>query len=338
MKVAVIGLGMASTPHLEALSLLAPDVRLTGVYARTRGQRDQVATQLGVVSYASPEAIAADDDVDAVLLITPPNARMPLVKTMARAGKAILMEKPVERTLSAATQIVEICEQAGVPLGIVFQHRFRQGAQRLAQLIKTDQLGDIVAVRVHVPWWRPQSYYDAPGRGTIEQDGGGVLMTQAIHVLDYMLSIMPTVISVQTLMATTALHAMECEDFSVSGLHFENGAIGSVVATTASFPGGAETIEIDGTSGSARLEAGELNVSWHDGSTQHVGELSGTGGGADPMAFPCDWHRDLIADFAATLKSGASPSVSGRKALEVHRLIDAMQQSSQTGQRITLGI
>lgn len=336
MKVAVIGLGMASKPHLDALALLTPGICLTGVYARSTEQRNNVAKQLGVLSYASPEAIAADKHVDCVLLITPPNARRTLVQMMAKAGKAILMEKPVERTLSAANQLVEICEEAGVPLGIVFQHRFRKGAQALAKLIQDDTLGDITAARVQLPWWRPQSYYYAPGRGTLAHDGGGVLITQAIHVLDYLLSIMPPVTSVQTLMSTTATHTMECEDFSVSGLQFNNGASGSVVATTASFPGRAETIEIDGTLGSARLEAGELHVHWHNGQAEHVGEVSGTGGGADPMAFPCDWHRDLIADFAAALKNAVPPRVTGREALKVHRLLHAMHQSSQAGQRINL--
>ncbi len=336
MKVAVIGLGMAAKPHLDALALLTSDVHLTGVFARSPEHRNTMAQKLGVLSYASPTDIAADNNVDCVLLITPPDARLELVQMMANAGKAILMEKPVERTLAAATQIVEICEQADIPLGIVFQHRFRQGAQTLAEHIATGALGVITAARVQLPWWRPQSYYDSPGRGTLAHDGGGVLITQAIHVLDYLLSIMQPVTSVQTLMSTTALHDMECEDFSVSGLQFANGASGSVVATTAGFPGRAETIEIDGTLGSARLEAGELCVHWHDGRTESVGELSGTGGGADPMAFPCDWHRDLIADFASTLKAGVPPRITGREALKVHRLLDAMRQSSIAGQRINL--
>ena len=336
MKVAVIGLGMASQPHIDALAALFPDVCLQGVFTRGAKRRDEVAAKTGVRSYASLEAIASDDSVDIVLINTPPDARIPLVETFSAAGKAILMEKPVERTLDAATRIVEICEAADVPLGIVFQHRFRKGAQRLAQLIAHGELGAVSTARVHLPWWRPQSYYDAPGRGTVAHDGGGVLITQAIHVLDYLLSIMPPVVAVQTMNSTTAIHAMECEDFSVSGLQFSGGASASVVATTAGFPGRAETIEIDGTLGSAKLEAGELQVHWHDGREERLGEVSGTGGGADPMAFPCDWHRDLIADFASAVANGSAPQVTGRDALKVHRLLDAMQHSAQTGHQVSL--
>ena len=112
----------------------------------------------------------------------------------------------------------------------------------------------------------------------------------------------------------------------------------SVVATTAGFPGRAEAIEIDGTLGSAKLEAGELQVHWHDGREEKLGEVSGTGGGADPMAFPCDWHRDLIADFASAVANGSAPQVTGRDALKVHRLLDAMQHSAQTGHQVSLSV
>jgi predicted dehydrogenase len=336
MNVVLIGLGMASRPHLDALAELNPVVRLHGVFVRNTTRREEVASHYGVKSYSSLDAVASDKDVDFVLIVTPPNARHQLVQIFASAGKAILMEKPVERTLSAATELVEICEAAAVPLGIVFQHRFRRGARRLAQLVRSGSLGELACARVQLPWWRPQTYYDAEGRGSLAHDGGGVLMTQAIHVLDYLLSIMPPVIAVQTLNSTTAMHSMETEDFSVSGLQFAGGEVASVVATTAGFPGRAETIEIDGVLGSAKLEAGELQVTWQDGREESLGEASGSGGGADPMAFPCDWHRDLIADFAQALRKGKDPLVSGRDALDVHRLIDAMQHSAQTGQVVTI--
>ncbi len=336
MKVAVVGLGMASKPHLEALSQLKDHVELTGVYARDRARSVECAREYGVRAYDSAAEIAADSSIDAVIIITPPNARKELVEEFARAGKHILMEKPVERTLSAAEQIVEICEQADVTLGIVFQHRFRKGATALTQMVDSGALGELALARADIPWWRDQSYYDAPGRGTFAQDGGGVLITQAIHVLDLMLSLTGPVTEVQAIATTTHLHKMEAEDFAAAGLAFENGAAGSVVATTAGYPGGGESLTIDGNLGSARLKAGVLTVNWRDGRTDEIGEAAGTGGGADPMAFPCDWHRDLIQDFAAAIARGDQPRVTGREALKVHRLLDAIEQSARNGVKITV--
>lgn len=330
ISLAVIGLGMASKPHLAALKQLEPNVSVAGVYARSAETRNQVAQTWGWPAFDSLDAIAASD-ADGAIIITPPNARAEIVSVLSAAGKAVLMEKPVERDLSRAVDLVEMCEAAGVPLGMVLQHRFRAGAEALIALMTGGAVGRLHMVRVAVPWWRDQSYYDQPGRGTYDTDGGGVLLTQAIHVLDLMLSLTGPVAQVAALTGTTALHKMEAEDFATAGLVFENGAVGSVVATTAAYPGSAETLSFDCEHAALHLTAGALSVHWRDGRTETVGEVTGTGGGSDPMAFPCDWHRDLIADFAQSLRDGRAPRISGRDALAVHRLIDAIERSARTG-------
>lgn len=330
--VAVIGLGMASKPHLDALELLQDQIRVSGVFNRSRERVEAVAAQSGYAVFDSVEAIAADSATQAVIVLTPPNQRLELVRTLAAAGKHILTEKPVERSTAAARQIVEICETANVLLGVVFQHRFRAGARRLVELIRDGQLGKLALVRADIPWWRDQAYYDVPGRGTYERDGGGVLISQAIHVLDLMLSLTGPAQSVQAICTTTDLHQMEAEDFACGGIRFCSGAVGSVVATSATFPGSTESITVDGTEATAVLTGGNLKVMWRDGRQEEQGEISGTGGGADPMAFPCDWHRDLIADFADAVRDQRPPAITGREALRVHALIDAMVTSSRTGQ------
>ncbi len=334
---AVIGLGMAAKPHLEALAQPDSPVRVTGVYNRSPSRAEDAARRFGHPIFESVEAIAQDAGTDGVILLTPPDNRVALVELLAKAGKHILMEKPVERTLDAARDIVRICEKHGVRLGIVFQHRFRSGSRRLADLVRAGELGPISLVRVEVPWWRDQAYYDTPGRGTYARDGGGVLISQAIHVLDLMLSLTGPVEWVQSMVTTTAAHRMESEDFAVSGVRFVSGAAGAIVATTATYPGFAESIVIDGSAGTASLRAGELRVRWRDGREETLGEVSATGGGADPMAFPCDWHRDLIADFAGAIAENRAPAITGREALHVHALIEAIVTSSrQQGARAHL--
>jgi predicted dehydrogenase len=64
----------------------------------------------------------------------------------------------------------------------------------------------------------------------------------------------------------------------------------------------------------------------------------GAGGtGADPMAFPNDWHRGVIADFLDALDQKREPAVNGREALKVHRLIDALLQAGESGQTVRVG-
>ena len=326
-RLAVIGLGMATKPHLEALAELRGRVEVSGVFNRSPEKAHAVAETYGFPVFDSLEAIAVDPATDGVILATPPNARAGIVAMMADAKKAILMEKPVERTLAAAVDLVETCERAGVPLGIVFQHRFRPGARRLRALLDEGALGSLALIRVEVPWWRGQGYYDEPGRGTRARDGGGVLISQAIHVLDLMLSVTGPVAQVQAMCATTRLHEMETEDFVAAGLTFADGAFGSLVATTATWPGAEESLVLDGTLGTAVLRGGRLDVAWRDGRKETVGEAGGSGSGADPMAFPCDWHRDLIEDFVRSVAEGRAPAITGREALRVHALIDALVRS-----------
>lgn len=340
VRLALVGLGMAAKPHLSALAQLgamaSSPVCLAGVHNRSRTKAEQIAAQFGCHCYDSLEEIADDPDVEGVILLTPPDQRLEPIRHLAQAGKAILCEKPIERDVLRATEIVEICEENRVLLGIVFQHRFRAGAKALSRLVRDKALGSIGLVRTEIPWWRDQVYYDAPGRGSYDRDGGGVLITQAIHVMDLMLSLTAPITSVQAFCATSKLHDLEAEDFVSAGLTYADGAVGSLVATTASFPGATESIRLDGTLGSAHLEGGRLTVHWRDGRTQMVDDISEAGGGADPMDFPCDWHRDLIADFAEAIRTENIPKITGREGLKVHHLIEALEPSSHEGSRIKL--
>lgn len=334
--VAVVGLGMVAATHGRALAELSDIVDVVGVYSPSRLRREQYGATFGVPVAASLGELIGDGRVDIVLCLTPPNARLDIARMCVGAGKHVLLEKPLERTLAAATEIVEAFERAGLKLGVVLQYRFRESAQRLKQVVQAQAYGPLCSAHAAVPWWRPQAYYDEPGRGTYQRDGGGVMITQALHLLDLLLWLCGDVARVQASFRQTAVHRMESEDFVVAGLDFASGAVGSVVATTADFPGFAETITLNFERGSARLEGGNLTVWRHDGTVEHWGEDTGTGGGADPMAFPHAWHRAVIEDFVAAVSDGRPPMTSGRDSLEVLRLIEAMRRSSDERRAVEL--
>ena len=327
--IGVIGLGMASLPHGKSLAALADRVEVKAVFSPSEQRRRDFAKRFAMPMADSLDDILDDAGISAVLLLTPPNARLEIVEALARKGKHILMEKPVERTTAAATRIVEQCEAAGVQLGIVFQHRFREASLALGARLAEGDLGDIHAVQLSVPWWRPQSYYDEPGRGSYARDGGGVLISQAIHSLDLMLSLTGPVSEVAAIAGTSHFHEMESEDFVGAGLRFATGAIGSLNATTAAYPGSTESLMLAASKGTATLTGGELVIDYQDGRQEKVGETAASGGGADPMAFPHDWHQRLIEDFLDALDRNHEPGVTGRQALEVHRLIDALLLSAR---------
>ena len=116
---------------------------------------------------------------------------------------------------------------------------------------------------------------------------------------------------------------------------FENGAHGTIDATTAAYPGFLERIEIACERGTAGLAGTELLVQYQDGRREHIAPDDSAGGtGADPMAFPHDYHRSVMADFIDALETGREPRVTGEEALRVHRLIDALIETGATGRPV----
>jgi len=321
--VAIVGLGMAVTPH--AKSLLDLKVEVAHAFSPSGERRDKFRERFAFPLCDRLDTILEDKSVSAVLVLTPPNTHLEIASRCAAAGKHVLLEKPVEISTARAEQLVKAC--ARVTLGIVLQHRFRPAAEKLRENLP--QLGKLVSASAMIPNWRPQSYYDQPGRGTKARDGGGVLITQAIHTLDLFLSFTGEASTVKSFTATTPVHRMETEDLAVAAVKFKNGALGVVHATTTAYPGSAERIELIGTQGTALLEGTSLKMEFSNGKNLQVKTESGAGGtGADPMAFPHDWHRSVLADFLDAIEQRRAPRVSGAEALKVHRFIDALLHGS----------
>ncbi|MCP5282355.1 MAG: Gfo/Idh/MocA family oxidoreductase [Rhodoferax sp.] len=327
---------MGSAPHLRSLQDLGAEYPLTWVCARDAQRLAAVPLPDGVRRTTRLDDILQDPRVRAVLVLTPPAAHLEVVRQVAAAGKHVLVEKPLELDLPRARALVACCEEAGVQLAVMFQYRLREAATRLRQLLRSGELGPLTSASASVRWWRPQSYYDVPGRGTLARDGGGVLMTQAIHTLDLLLDLIGLPQRVTGSVSTSAVHRMQCEDTASALLHYPGGAVAVVQATTAASPGYPERIEINATGGTATLESGRLQLSFMDGRTETVGADSGTGGGADPMAFDHGPHRAVIRDFLDAVRDGRPPAVTGRSALAVHTVIEAIIASSAQGRAVAL--
>lgn len=333
--IGIIGLGMASAPHAKSLHDLRQRVAVKAAFSPSKTRRADFAAAHGFPTVDSADAIFSDPAINAVLLLTPPNTHLDLVRQAAASGKHVLLEKPLEISLDHAEQLVAVAEDSGIKLGIVLQHRFRPISVALARHIREGRLGDIVSASARLYNWRPQSYYDQPGRGTKARDGGGVLLTQAIHTLDLMISLAGLPVEVTGYAATSPVHRMETEDLAFAALKFANGGLGAISATTAAWPGIPDAIDIIGTKGMARIEGARMIASFHDG-TEDIADDGALGGGAgaDPMAFPHQHHRAVIEDFLGAIETGKDPAVTGREALKVHRLIDAILRSSETGERV----
>ena len=328
---------MVADVHARALAELAGEVEVRGVFARDPARRAAFAARHGLPAAASLEAMLADPGVEAILLLTPPDARLAIVEAAARAGKHVLAEKPLERSAAAAAEIVEICERAGVTLGVVFQHRMRAASRALADLARSGALGAL-ATRAGRPALvaaagllrRARPRHLRPRRRRRPRHPGDP------HPRPHALASPAPWPRSPPSPAPPACTAWRPRTSSAPASASPAARSARSSPPPPPSPAARSRSTLGFEEGSARLEGGTLTVTRRDGSSETVGAASGTGGGADPMAFPHDWHRDVIADFARAIRAGQPPAVPGRAALEVHRLIDALARSAREGRTVRL--
>lgn len=321
LTLGIIGLGPVSEPHAKCLQELSERVEVRAAASRSEGRARAFADRFGFPVTTDIDGVIADPAIQAVLVLTPPSSHLEVAERCFAAGKHVLVEKPLETARDRAEQLVAAGRASGRRLGVVLQHRFLPGSLRLRAMLDQGRLGPVQAAAMTVPWWRPQAYYDEPGRGTVARDGGGVLLTQAIHTLDLFRSLVGVSAVVAAQATTTAVHRMETEDYATALVRLGNGAPGTIAATTAAYPGGPERIDIIGAHGAAALHGGALRVALLDGTEEALAAEGPTGSGANIMDFPIDAHRALLADFIDAVAAGRDPAVPGEEALATQRLI-----------------
>ena len=337
--IGIVGLGLAVAPHMRAVRELeaAGRVRFVGGFAPGVPRREAFAAKWQAPVFDSLDALLAQPGLGLVIVLTPPGAHLPVAEAAAAAGKHLLVEKPLEITTARAEALVAMAARAGVTLGVVFQHRFRPGALRLAQAIAGGELGTLLSCSAQIRWWRDAAYFAQAGRGMKARDGGGVLLTQAIHTLDLLLHLAGPVAQVGGFARTSPLRAIDTEDIVGAALRFANGAIGVLDATTVAEPGFPERIEIAGTGGSAMLVAERLDLHVKGWPAEIVEGAMAGGGGADPMAFDHGPHRAMIAEMLDAIAAGRAPSNAGVTGLPAMRLIDAVLASAAGGAVMQVG-
>jgi UDP-N-acetyl-2-amino-2-deoxyglucuronate dehydrogenase len=331
-RIAVIGLGMAAKPHLSSLADLADRVEVAACYTPSAERRESFGVAYpDLPTTGDLNTLFADRSITALLLLTPPFTHLDLILRAAAAGKHVLVEKPLDVSVARARQAVEAMERAKLRLGVVLQHRFRKASRRLADLVALEELGALISGSSAIRWWRTPDYYAEPGRGMKARDGGGVLLTQAIHTLDLFQHLAGPVTRVAAFAKTSPLRKIDTEDVVGAAIAFANGAVGTIDATTVAYPGFAERIELACERATIVLTAETLDLYYKDGRHLHEEGPESKSGGADPMAFSHDAHRGVIDDFLDALDKGREPAISGREALKVQLLIEALLRSAKSG-------
>lgn len=339
--VAIVGAGNIAAAHIDAVERIG-EARLIGIASRTPDSARVLAEKHGVRAYADVDAVARDPDVDVVAICTPSGAHLEPATTVIRAGKHVVVEKPLEITRERARDLIREADDAGVALTTIFMSRFADANAFVKRAADAGELGPLVQGDAYVKWYRDQAYYDSGAwRGTVRLDGGGALMNQAIHQVDLLLWIMGPVREVFAYADTLAHERLEVEDTLVAVLRYESGALGQISAATSLWPGRPKALHVHGRDGTAIVEDDVL-VDWR---TRSGGEREreealvrygghATGGSADPMAISFENHRRQYADLFAALDAGRRPAIDGREGLRSVELIEAIYRSVRDGEPV----
>lgn len=340
----VIGCGMIADFHAKAMGDIR-GAKLVACYSATAASADRFALRHGCRAYHELAALLADPAVDVVTICTPSGAHMEPAVAAARAGKHVIVEKPLEITLKRCDTIIAACAEHGVVLSTIFPSRFHESARLMKQAVQQGRFGHLTMADAYVKWFRTQKYYDSGAwRGTWKLDGGGALMNQAIHSVDLLTWLAGPVVSVSARTATLAHERIAVEDVAVASLQFANGALGCLQASTAAYPGYLKRIELHGSAGSAVLEEEDIKIwdfaksSRADGAIRKrmLGKTKTGGGAADPAAIGHHGHTMHFKDVLSAIQSSGIPSIDGHEGRRSVEIILATYKAAETGREVRL--
>lgn len=341
---AIVGAGMIADVHAQAIAA-TPDARLCAVYARGAEGRRAFATKHGCREATTLDDIVRDPEVRAVCITTPSGAHAEAAVPLLEAGKAVLVEKPIEVSLAATDRILAAAERGGGMLAGVFQMRLGRGARILKTAVEAGRFGRLTLCSAYIKWWRAQSYYDTSAwKGTWALDGGGALINQGIHAVDLLQWLVGLPEEVSAFFGTLAHTGMEAEDTVAAALRFPHGALGVIEASTSSYPGSDLRIEIIGDRGSAALVNDRI-VRWEFSEPQpgdaevlrDDGNAEIKVGSSDAKAMSNEGHRLLIGDLTRALIEGRPPLVPGAEARRALALVLAIYESARSGRATRVG-
>ena len=338
----IIGTGVIAAMHADAIATL-PGVRLVAVTDVADRAAAAFAAARGCAAEPDLGALLARDDVDVVCVCVPSGLHAEVGVRAAKAGKHLVVEKPIDVTLAAADRLIEAARTAGVALTVISQHRFDPGLTELKRLLGEGALGRLVLGEASTKWYRTQAYYDSAGwRGSWAMDGGS-LMNQGVHYVDLLRWCMGPVTEV-TAVCTTQAHQIEAEDTALAIVRFGSGAVGTILSSTAAYPGFPQRLEITGTEGTVTVEDGRIVRRAFGAGARPAGGRHGTddddgaaqGAAADPAAVDVAGHAAQIADLLAAIEEGREPAVGGEDGRSTLEIVCAVYESARAGRSVTL--
>lgn len=334
VRFAIIGCGVIAEFHATAIERI-PGAVLVGVCSGSRQSAERFTATRPVRIFDSLDELFASSEVDAVCICTPSGQHTEQAVAAMRAGKHVVVEKPMSLSLVDADRIIDTARETGVKVCVISQFRFSAAVQEVRRALDAGAFGKVVSGSLQMKYFRSHEYYaSGKWRGTWALDGGGCLMNQGIHGVDVFRYLMGPVSALTALTRTQTRH-IEVEDSAVAILEFQNGALGTLEGSTTCCPGYPRRIEICGDAGSIVLEEDSI-MRWDlpIPCKLPVGKEAKNVAASDPKAINVEGHVRQIHNLVDAVLGGApliADAATGRPPLEI---ILAVYESSRTGKTV----
>jgi len=329
LTTAIVGCGVIGRTHVRSI-LELEELALVALVDDEAERAEALADLVEEGAGSRPAIFASIEDLVAagvpglVVVATPSGLHVDQAVTALEAGAHVLIEKPLDVDLVSARRLAEAARAAsdrGQVCSIISQHRFDYSSRVVRAAIEAGEFGRVTSGVASVAWWRSQAYYDSGSwRGTWALDGGGALMNQGVHTVDLLLWFLGRPVTVSAEFALLAHENVEIEDTVVATVAFDSGALATLHATTAAYPGLSVRLQIAGSRGSAIIDNDRLeyiHVAEGEGSDMglrgggnqaHRYEDPETAGGLDATEFPLG-HVRQYRDVLAAIAEGRDPLV-----------------------------
>ena len=338
VKVGLIGTGFVGDIHAAAFKMV-PDAELIAAASPTPGKAKAFAAERGIPNaFEDYRELLALKDVDMVTLALPNDLHAQAAVDAAAAGKHVICEKPLCRTLAEADRMIDTCRAAGVLLMYAEELCFAPKYARAKRLVDEGGLGDVFLVKQseehfgpHMPW-----FWD------VERSGGGVLLDMGCHSVEYARWVFgkPAVKSVFASLGTH-VHADKTrgEDHSLCIVEYEGGQVGLAENSWAKQGGVDDQCEIYGSGGFTRADLlrGSSLLTYSESGYGYAVEKAAATTGYTFTMFEEVWNYGFpqeMAHFVRCVQGKEEPVETGEDGREVLKILCAAYASAGTGRRI----
>lgn len=338
-RVGIIGCGTIFPMHAQSLKNVK-GVKLASVCDIKLDRAKDKARRYKCDYYTDYKAMLDKERLDSIHICTPHHLHMPMVLAAAKRKINILVEKPMALNPKEAEREIDAAKKNRVVLSVISQNRFNPGSQLVKKRIADGSVGKMKSAKLVLAYHKPDSYYKkSDWKGKREKEGGGVVIDQAIHYLDVLRWIVPSLVDYVEASVHNRLHSfINVEDSAEGVIRFKNGFyVCFYLINYYSYDADTE-IEIDCEKARVHIIKDSAHIGYYSGKNEKAepksDEYIDYGDGVRDYWGYC--HYNQIANFYNSLRKKRQPPVTGEDALKTQKLVWAIYESSRRGKRVYL--